>query len=100
MSDRKNDDISGTFFVGQLRHLFDSSDVDERLRERVAGFLDSVDLFLELLLSVRALPDGEEFADERVIATASSFYFTISDQCLIPDHKAPPYEFHSTNRSR
>jgi dedicator of cytokinesis protein 3 len=43
--------------------------VDERLRERVANFLDSVDLFLELLLSVRALPEGEEFADDRVIAT-------------------------------
>jgi dedicator of cytokinesis protein 3 len=69
MSDSKGDDISRAFFIGQLRHLFDSSDVDERLRERVANFLDSVDLFLELLLSVRALPEGEEFADDRVIAT-------------------------------
>lgn len=71
MSDSKGDDISRAFFIGQLRHLFDSSDVDERLRERVANFLDSVDLFLELLLSVRALPEGEEFADDRVIATVS-----------------------------
>ncbi|KAF5370873.1 hypothetical protein D9758_002073 [Tetrapyrgos nigripes] len=69
MSESKADDISGAFFVGQLRHLFVSSDVDEQLRERVSIFLDSVDLFLELLLSIRALPDGEEFADERVIAT-------------------------------
>ncbi|KAF8919995.1 cytoplasmic protein [Mucidula mucida] len=69
MSESKADDISGAFFVGQLRHLFDSSDVDDTLRERVATFLDSVDLFLELLLSLRALPEGEEFADERVIAT-------------------------------
>ncbi|THV06807.1 cytoplasmic protein [Dendrothele bispora CBS 962.96] len=69
MAESKADDISGAFFVGQLRHLFDNSDVDEQLRERVSNFLDSVDLFLELLLSVRALPEGEEFADERVIAT-------------------------------
>ncbi len=71
MSDSKGDDISGGFFVTQLRHMFENSDVDESLRERVATFLDSVDLFLELLLSLRALPEGEEFADERVIATVS-----------------------------
>ncbi|KAL1687532.1 hypothetical protein GGG16DRAFT_127866 [Schizophyllum commune] len=69
MSDSKGDDISRAFFIGQLRNLFDSSDVDEGLRERVSAFLDSVDLFLELLLSVRALPEGDEFADDRVIAT-------------------------------
>ena len=71
MSDSKGDDISRAFFVGQLRHLFETSEEDERLRERVGQFLDSVDLFLELLLSVRALPEGEEFADDRVIATVS-----------------------------
>lgn len=58
MSESKSDDISRAFFIGQLRHLFDSSDADDQLRERVANFLDSVDLFLELLLSVRALPEG------------------------------------------
>ena len=69
MSDSKGDDISRGFFIEQLRHLFDISDVDEQLRFQVSNFLDSVDLFLELLLSVRALPDGEEYADDRVIAT-------------------------------
>ncbi|KAJ7188388.1 hypothetical protein C8R46DRAFT_1183883 [Mycena filopes] len=69
MSDSKGDDISRAFFIGHLRHLFYSSDVDESLRERVSVFLDSVDLFLELLLSVRALPEGDEYADDRVIAT-------------------------------
>jgi hypothetical protein len=72
MSDSKGDDISRTFFIGQLRHLFESSFVDEHLRQRVSNFLDSVDLFLELLLNVRALPEGEEFADDRVIATVWS----------------------------
>ena len=69
MSDSKSDDISRGIFIGHLRHLFDISDVDEQLRYQVSRFLDSVDLFLELLLSVRALPDGEEYADDRVIAT-------------------------------
>jgi dedicator of cytokinesis protein 3 len=73
MSDSKGDSISRAFFIGQLRHLFESSNVDETLRDRVTNFLDSVDLFLELLLSVRALPEGEEFADDRVIATVSPF---------------------------
>ncbi|KAI9456498.1 C2 domain in Dock180 and Zizimin proteins-domain-containing protein [Lactarius psammicola] len=69
MTDSKADDLSRAFFISHLRHLFESSNVVERLRERVSSFLDSVDLFLEMLLSVRALPEGEEFADDRVIAT-------------------------------
>ncbi|KAF7315306.1 hypothetical protein MIND_00045100 [Mycena indigotica] len=69
MSDSKGDDISRAFFIGHLRHLFYSTEVDDGLRERVSVFLDSVDLFLELLLSLRALPEGDEYADDRVIAT-------------------------------
>ncbi|KAI9511148.1 C2 domain in Dock180 and Zizimin proteins-domain-containing protein [Russula earlei] len=69
MSDSKADDLSRAFFINQLRLLFESSNVEDQLRERVSNFLDSVDLFLEMLLSVRALPEGEEFADDRVIAT-------------------------------
>ncbi|KAF5351982.1 hypothetical protein D9756_007382 [Leucocoprinus leucothites] len=69
MSDSKGDDISRAFFISQLRLLFTTADVDEQLRDRVSNFLDSVDLFLELLLSVRDLPEGEEFQDDRVMAT-------------------------------
>ncbi|KIJ67558.1 hypothetical protein HYDPIDRAFT_127628 [Hydnomerulius pinastri MD-312] len=69
MSQSKGDDISRAFFIAQLRQLFEATDVDDQLRERVSTFLDSVDAFLKLLLSVRSLPDGEEFADDRVIAT-------------------------------
>jgi hypothetical protein len=71
MSQSKGDDISRVFFIAQLRHLFESSEVDDQLRERVSTFLDSVDAFLKLLLNVRRLPEGEEFADDRVIATVS-----------------------------
>ncbi|KAG2121394.1 hypothetical protein BD769DRAFT_1479223 [Suillus cothurnatus] len=61
MSQSKGDDISRVFFIAQLRHLFESSEVDDQLRER--------DAFLKLLLNVRSLPEGEEFSDDRVIAT-------------------------------
>lgn len=69
MSDSKGDDLSRVFFIAQLRQHFDGPEVDPDLRVRVTNFLDSVDLFLELLLSVRDLPEGEEFADDRVMAT-------------------------------
>ena len=80
MSDSKGDDISRAFFIGQLRHMFDTSDVDEQLRDQLSNFLDSVDLFLELLLSVRQLPEGEEYADDRVIATVRQ----VSPSCGVP----------------
>ncbi|KAF8840035.1 hypothetical protein BDN67DRAFT_969174 [Paxillus ammoniavirescens] len=69
MSQSKGDDISRAFFIAHLRQLFESTEVDNHLRERVSTFLDSVDAFLKLLLSVRSLPDSEEFAEDRVIAT-------------------------------
>ncbi|EJU03981.1 hypothetical protein DACRYDRAFT_105054 [Dacryopinax primogenitus] len=69
MSDVKGDQIARDFFIGHLRSLFEASNIDEALRERVSDFLESVDLFLELLLNVRELPDGDEYQDDRVIAT-------------------------------
>ena len=69
MSESKTDDVSRALFISQLRGLFDSSAVDEELRSRVAELLGSVDLFLELLLTVRQLPEGDEYQDDRVIAT-------------------------------
>ncbi|KZT43476.1 hypothetical protein SISSUDRAFT_1039891 [Sistotremastrum suecicum HHB10207 ss-3] len=69
MSDSKGDDIIRAFFIGQLQHLFDTSNVDEQLRQRISIFLDAVDRFLKLLLNIRALPEGEEYQDDRVIAT-------------------------------
>ena len=79
MSDSKGDDISRSLFIAQLRHLFDNSYVEEQLRQRVSNFLDSVDLFLELLMNVRNLPDGEEFADDRVIATVYNKFTLAKD---------------------
>ncbi|CAE6444733.1 unnamed protein product [Rhizoctonia solani] len=76
MSDTKGDDISRSFFVGQLRGLFDSSSLDPVLRSRVEEFLDSVNLFLDLLMNVRELPDGDEYQDDRVIATLRLMNYT------------------------
>ena len=96
MSDSKGDDISRAFFIGHLRHLFETSSVDEQLRELVANFLDSVDLFLELLLSVKALPEGEEFSDDRVIATvrlSQRFQWGLVNS----SPEASPHELHPDN---
>jgi dedicator of cytokinesis protein 3 len=64
-SQRKGDEISRAFFTTQLRGLFDSSDIDDTLRTQVAAFLESVNEFLDLLLGIRNLPDGEEYQDDR-----------------------------------
>ncbi|KAG9102699.1 hypothetical protein FRC06_001407 [Ceratobasidium sp. 370] len=76
MSDTKGDDISRSFFISQLRSLFDSSSLDPVLRSRVEEFLDSVNLFLDLLMNVRELPDGDEYQDDRVIATLRLMNYT------------------------
>ena len=98
MSDSKGDDMSRTVFVGHLRHLFESSEVDPELRQRVINFLDSVDIFLALLHSVRALPEGEEFADDRVIATVRP---TGQSNSLLLKYVnvASPHELHSAHRA-
>jgi len=73
MSDSKGDDITRAFFINQLRN-FTTADVDEQLRDRITHFLYSVDLFLELLLNIRDLPEGEEFQEDRVMATVKITY--------------------------
>lgn len=63
MSQTKGDEISRAFFVSQLRGLFDESNIDDKLRTQVDLFLTSVNSFLDLLLAVRNLPEGEEVSD-------------------------------------
>jgi dedicator of cytokinesis protein 3 len=86
MSHSKGDEMSRSFFIGQLRSMFELSRLDENLGGRINAFLDSVDSFLELLLSVRALPDGEEFADDRVIATVSTIPTGLVAQTMTRPH--------------
>ncbi|KAI7952095.1 hypothetical protein MJO28_007779 [Puccinia striiformis f. sp. tritici] len=96
------DEMSRASFVGQLKVLFDQSPVinkqnqldnkdqqdDHNLNSLKAGggieielknqvdvFLESLSQFLDLLLSIRNLPPGDEFIDDRVIGTLKLMSF-------------------------
>ncbi|GAA5960183.1 hypothetical protein JCM21900_000431 [Sporobolomyces salmonicolor] len=71
----KGDEISRAFFVTQLRQLFDESEMDDELRQQVDTFLDSINSFLDLLLAVRNLPEGEEYQEDRIISTLKLMSF-------------------------
>jgi hypothetical protein len=59
MHEAKGHQLSRAFFVGQLRELFDRSTTDDTLRSQVDAFLASIDDFLDHLMAVRGLPDGD-----------------------------------------
>ncbi|CAO1638275.1 unnamed protein product [Parajaminaea phylloscopi] len=69
MSDIKGDEISRAFFIGQLRSMFESTEVETRLQEQVFNCLLSVNRFLDLLLNVRSLPLTEGYEDDRIAGT-------------------------------
>lgn len=71
----KGDEISRSFFVTQLRQLFDEADLDDELRAQAASFLASIDSFLDLLLAVRNLPEGDEYQEDRIISTLKLMSF-------------------------
>lgn len=71
----QNDEMSRAFFVGQLQSLFESESIDDQLRKQVEVFLESVNQFLDLLLSIRNLPPGDE-------VRFSSFFFIVDFKCL------------------
>ncbi|BGP50279.1 Deoxycytidine kinase 1 [Rhodotorula kratochvilovae] len=71
----KGDEISRAFFVAQLRQLFDEAHIDDDLRAQAASFLASIDSFLDLLLAVRNLPEGEEYQEDRIISTLKLMSF-------------------------
>ncbi|CAJ0878034.1 21197_t:CDS:2 [Entrophospora sp. SA101] len=75
MSDSKGDEVSRTYFIVQLKGLFEGSLVDIDLRDAMIKFLDSLNEFLELLLGVRELPEGEEFQDDRIMCTLKLMRF-------------------------
>lgn len=67
--DNDGDNHTRDYFVSALRLLFSGPSVDLRLQEAVTKWLNSVDQFLKLLISLRDLPDGEEYQDDRVVST-------------------------------
>ncbi|CAG8443325.1 12058_t:CDS:2 [Acaulospora colombiana] len=75
MSENKGDEVSRTYFIAQLRRLFEEATVDASLKQIVIKFLDSLSEFLELLLGVRELPEGEEYQDDRIMCTLKLMKF-------------------------
>ncbi|GAA5897476.1 guanine nucleotide exchange factor DCK1 [Sporobolomyces salmoneus] len=73
--DAKGDELSRSGFVDQLRQLFESSEMEDDLRKQVDNFLDSINSFLDLLLDVRSLPEGEEYQEDRIISTLKLMSF-------------------------
>jgi dedicator of cytokinesis protein 3 len=65
------------YFVAQLRSVFEASpEIDSSFHDRVEVFLDSLELFIDLLLSLRDLPETPEWKDERAQATYQLMLFT------------------------
>ncbi|CAG8521101.1 2273_t:CDS:2 [Ambispora leptoticha] len=76
MSEKKGDEISRAYFISHLKRLFENEKtIDKRLRVTVTNFLDSLSQFLELLLGVRELPEGEEYQDDRIMCTLKLMKF-------------------------
>nr|XP_019010242.1 uncharacterized protein I206_04710 [Kwoniella pini CBS 10737]OCF49023.1 hypothetical protein I206_04710 [Kwoniella pini CBS 10737] len=61
-----NDPTMRAYFVAQLRAIFESKPtIDEKFEERVSVFLDEIELFIDLLLSLREVPEDMEWSDEK-----------------------------------
>jgi dedicator of cytokinesis protein 3 len=58
---KKGDELSRGVFLNHLRALFDAATLDDALRDSSSDFLDSIATFLDLLLSVKDLPESDEF---------------------------------------
>lgn len=60
---------SRAYFVSRLRTVFEhQADLDSDFREHVGTFLDQVELFIDLLMAVRDLPQTPRWKEERVAA--------------------------------
>jgi dedicator of cytokinesis protein 3 len=65
------------YFVAQLRAVFESSpSIDSSFRTRVSTFLDSLELFIDLLLSLRDIPETPEWKHERSTGIYRLMQFT------------------------
>ncbi|GAA97961.1 uncharacterized protein L969DRAFT_167041 [Mixia osmundae IAM 14324] len=72
---KKGDDLLRGFFTAQLQGLFTDADVDGELRRQVDVWLASLARFLDLLMGVRNLPEGDEYLDDKVIGTLKLMSF-------------------------
>ncbi|KAM0790738.1 hypothetical protein ACM66B_004593 [Microbotryomycetes sp. NB124-2] len=62
------EDARPTFLV-ELRTTLDRMQLEQPLRTLVDCFVDSLESFLDLLMTVRSLPPGDEWQDDRTAAT-------------------------------
>lgn len=65
-----SESASRAYFVSRLRGVFESTpEIDSKFKSHVGAFLDQVELFIDLLLAVRDLPESKMWKEERVAAT-------------------------------
>ncbi|WRT70308.1 uncharacterized protein IL334_007306 [Kwoniella shivajii] len=64
-----SDPTMRAYFVAHLRAVFESTpSIDEGFTQRVSIFLDEIELFIDLLLSLNDIPGSIEWSDEKMSA--------------------------------
>ena len=72
-----SDLASRAYFVTQLRAIFESLPVtDSAFHNRVGSLLDGIETFIDLLLTLRQVPETAEWKDERSLAMFGLLNFT------------------------
>jgi dedicator of cytokinesis protein 3 len=72
-----SDPTSRAYFVAQLRAVFEASPpVDPTFQTEVGRFMDEIELFIDLLITLRTLPEAPEWKDERTLAVHRLTGFT------------------------
>jgi dedicator of cytokinesis protein 3 len=71
-----SESVARAYFVSRLRSVFEATpDIDDNFRIRVGSFLDQVELFIDLLMAIRDLPETPQWKEERVAATVRLMEF-------------------------
>ena len=61
-----SDPASRAYFVAQLRTVFENSPpIDEGFQRKVGDFMTEIELFINLLFSLRDIPEDSQWRDER-----------------------------------
>jgi dedicator of cytokinesis protein 3 len=63
-----SDPASKAYFVTQLRGVLEKSPPVDTLQHTVGTFMDEMELFIDLLLALRDVPDHARWRDERALA--------------------------------
>ncbi|ORX40680.1 hypothetical protein BD324DRAFT_654448 [Kockovaella imperatae] len=72
-----SDPTMRAYFVAHLRSVFEASpEIDADFHVKVGNLLDEIELFIELLLDLRDIPDTTEWKDERSLAIYRLILFT------------------------